>query len=160
MPRPNVGDRAPDFTLPDANQAPVQLTELLSRKAVVLYFYPKDETPGCTAESCAFRDAYDDFTAAGAEVVGVSRDDGASHGRFAMHHRLPFVLLADPEGRVHDLYGIRTRLGFLRDRVTFVIDRGGIVRHVFTSMIDMQGHVNKALPIVRALVAGPALSVG
>ena len=158
MSRPNVGDRAPDFRLPDANGATVRLSEILSKKAVVLYFYPKDETPGCTAESCAFRDAYDDFTAAGAEVVGVSRDDGASHVRFAAHHRLPFVLLSDPEGRVHDLYGIRTRLGFLRDRVTFVIDRGGIVRHVFTSMIDMQAHVQKALPIVRELVAGRDLS--
>ena len=106
-------------------------------------------------ESCAFRDAYDDFTSAGAEVVGVSRDDGASHRRFAANHKLPFVLLADPEGRVHDLYGIRSRLGFLRDRVTFVIDRAGIVRHVFTSMIDMQGHVKKALPIVRQLVQAP-----
>src|SRR5579863_8477039 len=154
MPRPNVGDRAPDFTLPDADGRSVRLGELLSKKAVVLYFYPKDETPGCTAESCAF----DDFTAAGAEVVGVSRDDGASHGRFAAHHRLPFVLLADPQGGVHGLYGIRSRLGFLRDRVTFVIDRGGIVRHVFTSMIDMKGHVQRALPIVRELVADRGLS--
>jgi thioredoxin-dependent peroxiredoxin len=160
MPRPNVGDRAPDFTLPDAGGAPVRLVELLSKKAVVLYFYPQDQTPGCTAESCAFRDAYDDFTAAGAEVVGVSRDDGASHLRFAARHKLPFVLLSDPDGRVHDLYGIRRRLGFIRDRVTFVIDRGGIVRHVFTSMIDMQAHVNKALPIVRDLVAGRGLSAG
>ena len=122
MPRPNVGDRAPDFTLPDAEGRPVRLAELLSKKAVVLYFYPKDETPGCTAESCAFRDAYDDFTAAGAEVVGVSRDDGASHGRFAAHHKLPFVLLADPQGGVHELYGIRSQIGIparpghLRDR--------------------------------------------
>ena len=154
MPRPNVGDRAPDFTLPDADGTAIRLGELLSKKAVVLYFYPKDETPGCTAESCAFRDAYDDFTAAGAEVVGVSRDDGASHGRFAAHHKLPFVLLSDPEGRVHDLYGVRSRLGFLRDRVTFVIDRAGVVRHLFTSMIDMRGHVKKALPIVRELAAG------
>ena len=154
MSRPNVGDRAPDFRLPDANGATVRLSEILSKKAVVLYFYPKDETPGCTAESCAFRDAYDDFTAAGAEVVGVSRDDGASHGRFAAHHKLPFLLLSDREGGVHALYGIRTRLGFVRDRVTFVIDRAGIVRHVFTSMLDMQGNVNKALHIVRALVAG------
>ena len=160
MPRPTVGDRAPDFTLPDAEGRPVRLAGLLSKKAVVLYFYPKDETPGCTAESFAFRDAYDDFMAAGAEVVGVSRDDGASHRRFATHHKLPFVLLSDPEGRVHDLYGVRSRLGFLRDRVTFVIDRAGIVRHLFTSMIDMKGHVNKALPIVRELVAGRDQSAG
>src|SRR5579862_2154542 len=102
-----VGDKAPDFTLASQSGAQVRLYDRLESGVVVLYFYPKDETPGCTAESCAFRDAYDDFTAAGAEVVGVSRDDGASHGRFAAHHRLPFVLLADPSGGVHELYGIR-----------------------------------------------------
>jgi thioredoxin-dependent peroxiredoxin len=153
MPRPSVGERAPDFTLPRADGAPVRLAELTAKKTVVLYFYPKDETAGCTVESCAFRDAYEDFTAAGAEVVGISRDDGASHARFAAHHKLPFILLSDTKGDVHDLYGIRTRLGFLRDRVTFVIDRGGIVRHVFSSQIDMQGHVKRALPVVRELVA-------
>jgi thioredoxin-dependent peroxiredoxin len=155
-PRPTPGDRAPDFTLPRADGAPVRLGELTATKTVVLYFYPKDETPGCTVESCAFRDAYEDFTAAGAEVVGISRDDAASHASFAAHHKLPFILLSDTKGDVHDLYGIKTRLGFLRDRVTFVIDRGGIVRHVFSSQLDMHGHVKQALPIVRELVARSA----
>ncbi len=153
MSRPNVGDRAPDFTLPRADGAPVRLAELTAEKTVVLYFYPKDETAGCTVESCAFRDEYENFTAAGAEIVGISRDDGASHARFASHHRLPFILLSDTTGAVHELYGIKTRLGFLRDRVTFVIDRGGIVRHVFSSQLDMHGHVRRALPIVRDLAA-------
>ncbi len=156
MPRPSVGDRAPDFALPRPDGTPVRLSELTAKKTVVLYFYPKDETAGCTAESCAFRDAYEDFTAAGAEVVGISRDDTASHASFAAHHRLPFVLLSDTKGTVHDLYGIKTRLGFLRDRVTFVVDRGGIVRHVFSSQLDMHGHVTQALPIVRQVVAAGA----
>jgi len=152
LPRPNVGERAPDFTLPDAAGQAVRLADLLARKVVVLYFYPKDETAGCTAEACAFRDAYEDFTAAGAEVVGVSRDDAASHTRFAAHHKLPFTLLSDADGTVHALYGIQSRLGFLRDRVTFVIDRSGIVRKVFTSMINMRGHIQSSLPVVRGLV--------
>ena len=155
MPRPNVGERAPDFTLPNADGRPVRLGELLAQKVVVLFFYPKDETAGCTVEACAFRDASEDFTAAGAEVVGVSRDDAASHIRFAAHHKLPFTLLSDAGGAVHALYGVRTRLGFLRDRVTFVIDRSGIVRKVFTSMIDMRGHVQSSLPVVRE-IAGKA----
>jgi peroxiredoxin Q/BCP len=158
LPRPNVGERSPDFTLSNAEGKPVRLGELLAEKVVVLYFYPKDETAGCTAEACAFRDAYDDFTAAGAEVVGVSRDDAASHTRFAAHHKLPFTLLCDADGTVHALYGIQTRLGFLRDRVTFVIDRSGIVRKVFTSMIDMRGHVQSSLPVVRELVDHPTMS--
>ena len=157
MPRPNVGERAPDFTLPDAENRSVRLGELLAQKVVVLYFYPKDETAGCTVEACGFRDVYEDFVAAGAEVVGVSRDDAASHTRFATHHKLPFTLLTDADGTVHALYGIQTRLGFLRDRVTFVIDRSGIVRQVFTSMIDMRGHVQSSLRAVREL-AGPAAS--
>ena len=161
MPRPYVGERAPDFTLPNAEGNPVRLGELLERKVVVLYFYPKDETAGCTVEACAFRDAYEDFTAAGAEVVGVSRDDTASHARFATHHRLPFTLLSDVGGAVHDLYGVQSRLGgLLRDRVTFVVDRSGIIRHQFSSMIDMRGHVKSALPIVRELVGAAAAPVG
>jgi len=127
LPRPNLGERAPDFTLPNAEGRPVRLGELLAEKVVVLFFYPKDETAGCTVEACAFRDASEDFTAAGAEVVGVSRDDAASHTRFAANHKLPFTLLSDADGSVHALYGVRTRLGFLRDRVTFVIDRSGTV---------------------------------
>jgi hypothetical protein len=107
-------------------------------------------------ESCAFRDAYEDFTAAGAEVVGISRDDAASHASFAAHHKLPFVLLSDTKGTVHELYGIKTRLGFLRDRVTFVVDKGGIVRHVFSSQLDMHGHVKQALPIAASCWPRPA----
>ena len=161
MPRPKVGQQAPDFKLPDAEGTLVSLGELLRRKVVVLYFYPKDETAGCTVEACAFRDAYEDFTAAGAEVVGVSRDEAASHARFATHHRLPFTLLSDVDGVVHALYGVQSRLGGLvRDRVTFVIDRSGIVRQEFSSMIDMRGHVKSALPVVRRLVGTTAAPVG
>jgi peroxiredoxin Q/BCP len=121
---------------------------------IVLYFYPRDQTPGCTIEACAFRDAYQDFVDAGAEVVGVSRDDGDSHRRFAAAHKLPFLLLSDPDGAVHRQYGIKSRLGnLLRDRTSFVIDRAGVVRMVFDSKLRFAAHAGKALDVVRALAA-------
>lgn len=149
--RPAAGDRAPDFTLPTAGGGRFRLSDLRGRRAVVLYFYPRDETSGCTAEACAFRDAYEVFTASGAEVVGVSGDSEASHRAFASHHRLPFVLLSDPDRKVHALYGVTRWLGFLGGRVTFVIDRDGVVRHVFESQLRATRHVQEALATVREL---------
>src|SRR3989442_1422386 len=108
-----VGDPAPDFTLRDQAGKPVQLRNLLGQGTVVLYFYPKDETPGCTLEARAFRDSYDRFTAAGAEVVGISSDSIASHRRVAARHRVPFLLLSDRGGGVRELYGVDKKLGFL-----------------------------------------------
>src|SRR5437016_12765155 len=100
----SIGDVAPDFTLPDQTGTPVWLADVVGRKTVVLYFYPKDQTPGCTVEARAFRDSYDAFTAAGAEVIGVSADSVASHRRFAAKQGLPFLLLSDRDGTVRDLY--------------------------------------------------------
>ena len=145
-----VGDRAPDFTL-SSSTGVVRLTDVLRQKAVVLYFYPKDETPGCTAEACAFRDSYEVFTQAGAEVIGVSDDTVESHQAFAAHHRLPFRLLSDPGGEVRRQYGVSGWLGLLRGRVTFVIDRQGIVRHVFDSQLQATRHVDEALDTIRNL---------
>jgi peroxiredoxin Q/BCP len=149
--RPAVGERAPEFTLAGPGGRSVSLAELLRGGAVVLYFYPKDQTPGCTMEACAFRDDIDAFAAAGAQVVGISRDDEASHARFAAKHKLPFLLLSDPTGETHARYGVTKKLGFIPDRMTFVIDQGGIVRHVFSSMIRMRAHVDESLAIVRRL---------
>ena len=145
-----VGDRAPDFTLP-ASSGVVRLADVLQQKAIVLYFYPKDETPGCTAEACAFRDSYEVFTQAGAEVIGVSDDTVESHQAFAAHQRLPFRLLSDPGGEVRRQYGVSGWLGLLRGRVTFVIDRQGIVRHVFDSQLQATRHVDEALDTIRNL---------
>jgi len=145
-----VGDEAPDFVLPDRTGKMVRLSEFRGRKAVVLYFYPKDDTPGCTKESCAFRDSYQDFQDAGAEVIGVSSDSAESHGRFAAKHRLPFTLLADQGGQVRKRYGVPATLGLLPGRVTFVIDRAGIVRHVFNSQFQATQHVSEALEALRA----------
>ena len=146
-----VGDEAPDFVLPDRTGKMVRLSEFRGRKTVVLYFYPKDDTPGCTKESCAFRDSYQDFQDAGAEVIGVSSDSAESHGRFAAKHRLPFTLLADQGAQVRKRYGVPATLGLLPGRVTFVIDRGGIVRHVFNSQFQATQHVSEALEALRAL---------
>jgi peroxiredoxin Q/BCP len=153
---PRIGDRAPDFALEGAAGATVTLAGLLARGPVVLYFYPRDQTAGCTIEACAFRDSYQDFVAAGAQVVGVSRDDAGSHARFAAAHRLPFPLLSDPGGEAHERYGVRQRLGgLIKDRVTFVIDSGGVIRDVFTSQLRFSTHVSRALEVVRALAAAP-----
>src|SRR5205809_4143845 len=146
-----VGDRAPDFTLPDQTGEPVQLRDLLGRGTVVLYFYPKDETPGCTLEARAFRDSYDRFTAAGAEVVGISSDSVASHRRFAARHGLPFLLLSDRGGAVRELYGVEKTLGLLPGRVTYVIDKAGVVRRTYLSQGRATARARESLDALRAL---------
>jgi peroxiredoxin Q/BCP len=147
----SVGDVAPDFSLPDQTGTPVRLRDLVGRKTLVLYFYPKDETPGCTIEARAFRDSYDAFATAGAEVVGVSSDSVASHRRFAQRHELPFLLLSDKGGHVRNLYGVEQTLGILPGRVTFVIDTAGIVRHIYSSQLRVTRHSRESLDAVRAL---------
>ncbi len=120
---------------------------------VVLFFYPRDESPICTLEACAFRDAYEDFVAAGATVVGVSSDSEDSHRAFAEHRRLPFVLLSDIGGATRKAYGVGRTLGLLDGRVTFVIDGGGTVRMAFSAQLLAGAHVEQALEVVRRLKA-------
>jgi peroxiredoxin Q/BCP len=146
-----VGQQAPDFGLPDRNGKTVRLSDFRGRQAVVLYFYPKDDTPGCTKEACAFRDQYEVFKEAGAEVIGVSSDAENAHEKFASKYQLPFVLLTDRGGAVRKQYGVPATLGLLPGRVTFVIDRQGVVRHVFNSQFQATKHVDEALSALRAL---------
>lgn len=148
-----VGDKAPDFTLTSQAGEQVRLQDRLERGVVVLYFYPRDETKGCTAEACAFRDSYEVFTDAGAEVIGVSSDSVDRHASFADNHRLPFTLLSDPGGRIRKAYGVSATLGVIPGRVTFVIDRDGTVRHAFGSMVNIGRHVEDALAVVQRLAA-------
>ena len=145
------GDPAPAVTLTKADGSAIELQQLLGQGTVVLYFYPKDETPGCTAEACSFRDQYEDFKAAGAEVIGVSSDDGASHEAFKQKHRLPFTLLSDRGGAAAKAFGVKKTFGLIAGRVTFVIDREGKIRHRFDSQVRVQKHVEDALEIVRSL---------
>jgi peroxiredoxin Q/BCP len=144
----NLDAPMPDTTLV-AETGPVQLRDRLG-KTLVVYFYPKDETYGCTKEACSFRDQYEDFIAAGAEVIGVSGDDADSHAKFKANHRLPFTLLTDPGGKVAAAWGVKS-LGPLKGRVTFVFDKTGKLRHRFDSQIRFGKHVDEALAIARKL---------
>jgi len=152
-PQIGLGDRAPDFTLPTQSGTEVTLSDFRDKKTVVLFFYPKDETAGCTAEVCSFRDNYEVFTEAGAEVIGISSDSVSSHERFAGRYSLPFTLVSDEGGEIRKRYGVPSKLGILPGRVTYVIDRSGVVRHVFNSMVNINGHVKGALKIVQELQA-------
>ena len=137
-----IGDEAPDFTLPTASGEPFRLGALRGRK-VVLFFYPQDETPGCVAQACGFRDAYDELVDAGAEVVGINSGSIASHQRFAERRRLPFPIVSDPGNAVRRLYGAYS--GVLpTGRVTYLVDEDGIVRDIFSSLFRPLEHVLRA----------------
>lgn len=148
-----AGDQAPDFTLPTQSGETFRLQDRMGERVIVLYFYPKDNTSGCTAEACAFRDSYEVFTEAGADVIGVSSDSVDRHAGFASKHSLPFTLVSDKGGKVRKAYGVPGVLGVIPGRVTYVIDRAGVVRHVFSSMTNIDGHVNDALRVVQELQA-------
>ncbi|MEN6631180.1 MAG: peroxiredoxin [Candidatus Polarisedimenticolia bacterium] len=154
---PQVGAPAPDFTLPSDGGGSVTLSALRGH-AVVLYFYPKDDTPGCTKEACAFRDATDELKRLGAVVYGVSRDGVESHRKFAAKYKLSFPLLADEGGKVHELYGCfkpkslygKTALGV--DRSTFLIDKDGVVRRVWRG-VDVSKHAAEVRAALEELAA-------
>ena len=146
-----VGDKAPNFTLPSQMGDEVTLSEYIGKKNIVLYFYPKDETRGCTREACEFRDRYDIFTNLGAEVIGISAQSVESHKSFATHHGLPFLLLSDEKNEVRKLYGVSATMGVIPGRVTFVIDKKGIVRHTFSSQFQPEKHIKEALKVLEKL---------
>jgi thioredoxin-dependent peroxiredoxin len=153
-----VGDKTPDFTLPSQMGDNVTLSEFIGRKNIVLYFYPKDETPGCTAEACTFRDSYEELAGLGAEVLGVSGQSVASHKSFASHYGLPFILLSDEDNRVRKLYGVPSSLGLIPGRVTYIIDKQGIVRHIFNSQTQAPRHVEEAKKALREIEKQPNAS--
>jgi peroxiredoxin Q/BCP len=151
----SVGDKAPDFTMPTDGNGSVSLSKLRG-KPVVLYFYPKDDTTGCTAEACGFRDTFPDYGKTGAVVIGVSRDSVASHDKFKKKHGLPFILASDADGKVTEGYGVwieksmygRKYMGI--DRSTFLIDKEGVVRGVWHK-VKVPGHVAEVLKAAKAL---------
>lgn len=139
------GAPAPDFALPDASGAIRSLTDFRG-SWLLLYFYPKDDTPGCTKEACAFRDGYQELRQQGVQVVGVSTDDSASHQLFADKHQLPFPLLSDADGKTAERYGALWSLGPLRiaKRHSFLIDRAGNITHIYRS-VDPDSHYRQVL---------------
>lgn len=146
------GEKIPAFTLPDQNGKEFNSESLLSKKALVVYFYPKDETAGCTKQACAFRDSYQDFLDAEAEVIGISSDSEESHGSFVDHHHLPFILLSDKGGKLRNQFGVPTNLlGLLPGRVTYIIDKQGIIKFMFNSQIRIEKHITEALRILKEL---------
>jgi len=150
MPPIAVGDRAPDISFTTHDGATVRLADYAGKRPVVLFFYPKDGTPICTQEACAFRDSFERFTDVGAEVIGVSADSDATHRAFAARHKLPYLLASDAGGDLRKAFGVPKTLGFLPGRVTYVIDRGGVVRLVFSAQMTSADHVTRALEALRA----------
>jgi peroxiredoxin Q/BCP len=138
------GQHAPDVELIATDGSPVRLSQFWAKGPIVLYFYPKDDSPGCTAEACSFRDAYTAFSDAGVQVIGVSGDSPESHLRFAQKHHLPYTLLTD-RGAARRAFGVQGPLGLLPGRTTFIIDREGVIRMRFSSLINMTAHVEQAL---------------
>ena len=146
-----AGSLAPNFTLPSQSGKVVSLRDFLGKKPVILYFYPKDDTPGCTKEACAFRERYEDFRGLHAEVIGISSDSVESHRSFAAEHELPFTLLSDEGGKVRKLYGAFSTFGLFPSRVTYVLDEEGVVRHIFSSQLGVEKHVEEALEALRSM---------
>lgn len=155
MPAIAVGDTAPDFKAPVQDGHEIRLSDFQGHQAVVLFFYPKDDSPICTQEACSFRDSYEDFVQAGAAVIGISSDSVASHQSFASSQRLPYLLVSDSSGQIRKAFGVPRSLGILPGRVTYVIDRNGVVRHIFNSQFSGQRHVDEALKTVRQLPPSP-----
>jgi len=145
-----VGDRAPDFEGPTSDGTRLGLKDFVGKKNVVLYFYPKDDTPGCTKEACSFRDNLGLVKKMGAEVIGVSLDSVESHKKFVSKYNLPFPLISDKEKRVAEAYGVLRDTGTSTNRVTFIIDKAGKVAKVFPQ-VDVTKHTEEVVEALKAL---------
>lgn len=147
-----VGDKIPNFSAKDNVGNDFNSESIIGKKAVVIYFYPKDNTPGCTAQACSFRDQYQDFKDLGAEVIGISSDSVTSHEKFIQKYKLPFILLSDSDKKIRNLFGVKTNLfGLLPGRVTYVADQNGIIQMVFDSLSATK-HIPKALEMIKKIV--------
>ncbi|MFY0256210.1 peroxiredoxin [Chitinophaga sp. 30R24] len=145
-----TGDKVPVFSLQDQDGKTFDITTVLGKQPLVIYFYPKDETSVCTKEACSFRDAYQDFQRYGAMVIGISSDNVASHKHFATHHNLPFTLLSDPKNEVRKLFGV-PKTFVIPGRVTYIVDKNGVVVHTFNSMRDGEKHVTESLEALKKM---------
>ena len=145
-----TGDKAPTIELPD-EKGTIRRSSDLRGKNLVLFFYPKDDTPGCTAEACGFRDNYDLFKIFGAEVWGVSSDSQGSHIKFIEKNKLPFPLLCDTNNELREAFGVPKALGIIPGRVTYVIDTKGMIRHIFNNLLNSPAHINEALRVLEEI---------
>jgi len=147
-----VSSTIPAFTLPDQNGKLFDINSVLGKKNLVIYFYPKDDSPGCTAQACAFRDQFEVFTEADAVIIGISSQSVKSHKEFAEKHRLSFTLLSDEGNKIRKQFGVPTNLlGLLPGRVTYVADKSGKVIYTFNSQLQTEKHVDEALRILKEL---------
>lgn len=148
-----VGDKIPNFTAKDNDGNIFDSASIVGKKPVVFYFYPKDNTPGCTAQACSFRDQYEDFKDLGAEVIGISSDSSASHEKFIQRYKLPFILLSDSDKKIRNLFGVKANLfGLIPGRVTYVADKNGIIQLVFDSLAATN-HIPRALNSIKKMVS-------
>jgi peroxiredoxin Q/BCP len=150
------GDVAPNFSATTYDGVRVSLSDYLGKRGVVLFFYPKDGTSICTKEACAFRDSYEKFTQVGFEVIGVSSDSDESHRTFAQEHHLSFPLISDADGSLRKAFGVPKTLGLIPGRVTYVIDKEGTVRHIFSAQFASDEHVEQAM---KAILLGLKIGV-
>lgn len=139
------GDKVPSFSLTDQNGTPFNSDTVLGKSNLVIYFYPKNETKICTAQACSFRDAYQDFQDLGCEVIGISSDDAKSHESFAKNHKLPFVLLSDGDKKVRKLFGVANSMLLIPGRTTYVINKEGVIVHIFSDQLSAGKHIKEAL---------------
>lgn len=144
-----IGDTLPHFTAKNAYGENFDTQNYIGQKILVIYFYPKDNTPGCTTQACSFRDQYQDFKDLGAEVIGISSDNEASHEKFASQYQLPFILLSDPDKKLRKLFGVTNDyLGLIPGRTTYVVDKKGIIQFVFDST-SAKDHISQALNAIK-----------
>jgi peroxiredoxin Q/BCP len=147
-----IGSNIPSFTLPDQNGNLFDITSVLGKKNLVIYFYPKDDSPGCTAQACSFRDQFEVFKEADAVIIGISGQSVKSHKEFALKHRLTFILLSDEGNKIRKQFGVPTNfLGLLPGRVTYIADKTGKVIYIFNSQTQATQHVDEALKILKDL---------
>ena len=146
-----VGDKIPNFAAKDTNGADFDSQNIVGHKPVVIYFYPKDNTPGCTTQACSFRDQYEDFKDLGAEVIGISSDSVTSHQQFTNQYKLPFILLSDGDKKIRKLFGVPAQLfGLVPGRVTYVADKNGVIQMIFDNLMAAK-HIPKALSTIKKL---------
>lgn len=147
-----IGDNCPIFSLENQEGKIINMTDFIGQKILVIYFYPKDDTSGCTKEACSFRDSHEAFKDLGCEVFGISSDSASSHLKFATKNRLTFNLLADTKQEVRNTFGVpRSLFGLISGRVTYIIDLKGEIRGIYNSMTDTEGHITKALDLVKTV---------